>query len=65
MQIASPNSSTEIEGQVHAAREALDAWVRKVVAWHFDPASGCPFWLDYTKKLDWDPRREITCFADS
>ena len=22
---------------------ALDAWVREVVAWHFDPSTGCPF----------------------
>ena len=44
---------------VQAAREALDAWVREMVAWHFDPATGCPFWLDYAKKLGWDPRREI------
>ena len=48
----------------NAAREALDAWVREIVAWHFDPASGCPFWLDYAKKLGWDPRREIQGFAD-
>ncbi len=32
------------------ARDALDAWVREVVDWHFDPATGCPFWLDYAKK---------------
>ncbi len=49
---------------MHAAGEALDAWVREVVAWHFDPASGCPFWIDYAKKLSWDPRREITGFGD-
>ena len=49
---------------VQAAREALDAWVREVVAWHFDPATGCPFWLDYVQKLGWDPRREIRAFAD-
>jgi len=48
---------------VQAAREALDAWVREVVAWHFDPATGCPFWLDYVQKLGWDPRREIRAFA--
>ena len=34
-------------GGAAAAREALDAWVREMVAWHFDPASGCPFWIDY------------------
>ena len=37
-------------GQVQAARAALDAWVREVVAWHFDPATGCPFWLDYAQQ---------------
>ena len=45
-------------------QEALDAWVREVVDWHFDPATGCPFWLEYAKKAGWDPRREITRFAD-
>ena len=46
------------------ARDALDAWVRDVVAWHFSPESGCPFWLDYAKTAGWDPRRDITGFAD-
>jgi phenylacetate-coenzyme A ligase PaaK-like adenylate-forming protein len=52
------------ESRPEAAREALDAWVREVVAWHFDPATGAPFWIDYAKKLGWDPRREIKSFAD-
>ena len=54
-------ASTE---QVQAARHALDAWVREVVDWHFDPASGAPFWLDYAAKLGWDPRKEIQTYAD-
>jgi len=49
---------------VQSARERLDAWVREVVAWHFDPASGCPFWLDYARKLSWEPRREIHGYDD-
>lgn len=32
--------------------------------WHFDPETGCPFWLDYARRLDWDPRSEVTCYAD-
>ena len=52
------------ESRPDAAREALDAWVREVVAWHFDPATGAPFWIDYAKKLGWDPHREIKGFAD-
>ena len=45
-------------------QEALDAWVREVIDWHFDPSTGCPYWLDYAKQAGWDPRREITRFAD-
>jgi phenylacetate-coenzyme A ligase PaaK-like adenylate-forming protein len=50
--------------EVQSARTALDAWVREVVAWHFDPATGSPFWLDYAKKLGWDPRHRISGFDD-
>jgi hypothetical protein len=47
-----------------AARTALDAHVRDIVNWHFDPATGSPFWLEYARKLGWDPRREIGGFAE-
>jgi len=47
-----------------AARQRLDDWTREVVAWHFDPATGCPFWLEYAERLDWDPRAEIEVFGD-
>jgi hypothetical protein len=42
----------------------LDAHVKEIVRWHFDPATGTPFWLDYAKKLDWDPRKEIRGYKD-
>ena len=57
---ASQASSVPGPAKLRAAREALDAWVREVVAWHFDPATGCPFWIEYAKKLGWDPRREVS-----
>ena len=47
-----------------SSRDALDVWLREVVDWHFDPATGSPFWLDFAAKAGWDPRREITTFAD-
>ena len=50
--------------KVAAARTALDAHVREIVAWHFDPATGSPFWLDYASRLGWDPRAEIRGFDD-
>jgi len=50
--------------KVAAARTALDAHVREIVAWHFDPATGSPFWLDFASRLGWDPRAEIRGFDD-
>jgi hypothetical protein len=49
---------------VREARERLDAWVREVVAWHFDPATGTPFWLEKARELGWDPRRDVRRFED-
>jgi hypothetical protein len=46
------------------ASQKLDAWVRDVIDWHFDPATGCPFWLDFAKTAGWDPRTEVRGFAD-
>ena len=50
--------------KVAAARAGLDAHVREIVEWHFSPESGCPFWLDFAEKLDFDPRREIAGYDD-
>src|SRR5688572_2317492 len=61
---ASAQAATASPLRVKEARERLDAWVREVVAWHFDPETGCPFWTEYARKLDWDPRREVKGFAD-
>jgi hypothetical protein len=45
-------------------RNELDAWVRELMQWHFNPETGCPFWLDWATKASWDPRREIKGYAD-
>jgi len=47
-----------------SASQKLDVWVREVVDWHFDPATGSPFWLDFARTAGWDPRREVKGFAD-
>jgi hypothetical protein len=62
--IVTPIAETELQTQTQAARQALDAWTREIVQWHFNPETGCPFWLQYASKLDWDPRKEIQCYAD-
>jgi hypothetical protein len=55
---------TGLPAKTKAARAALDAWTREIVQWHFNPETGCPFWLDYAAKLDWDPRTEIGGYDD-
>jgi phenylacetate-coenzyme A ligase PaaK-like adenylate-forming protein len=46
------------------ARQQLDAQVLEIIEWHFNPETGCPFWLDFAQKLGWDPRDEVRCFDD-
>jgi catechol 2,3-dioxygenase-like lactoylglutathione lyase family enzyme len=57
-------AETGLDSRMKNARDALDSWVREIVEWHFNPETGCPFWLDYAKQLDWDPRREIRSYDD-
>ena len=47
-----------------AARERLDAHVREIVRWHFDPKTGCPFWLERAKQLDFDPLTDVQSYGD-
>ncbi len=54
----------DFQARVEEAGRRLDAWTREVVRWHFDPATGCPFWLEFAERLDWDPREEIHGLAD-
>jgi hypothetical protein len=49
---------------VRAAAERVDAHVRDIVRWHFDPATGCPFWLEKAREFDFDPRTEVNTYAD-
>jgi hypothetical protein len=52
------------EDTLAAAAAALDHSTRDVIAWHFDPGTGCPFWLDHAARLDWDPRQDVRTYAD-
>src|SRR5690349_11883867 len=49
---------------VREAKAQLDAHVREIVQWHFNPDTGCPFWLELAQKLGRDPRREVRRFED-
>ncbi|MCP4654005.1 MAG: long-chain fatty acid--CoA ligase [bacterium] len=58
-------AATEELAELSAAAERrLDAHVREIVAWHFDPETGCDFWLDRAQSLDFDPLRDVGGFAD-
>ena len=59
-----PATENHMLAKTQAARQALDAWTREIIQWHFNPETGCPFWLEYARKLDWDPRREIQTYDD-
>lgn len=41
-----------------------DDWARQMMAWHFDPATGSPFWLARRPLLGFDPLRDIGGVAD-
>ena len=57
------SAEAKLQTNIEQSREALDAWVREVIQWHFDPDTGCPFWLEYAKTLSWDPRKEVQGYA--
>ena len=59
-----PAVSPQLAARAAEARKRLDDHVRQTVVWHFDPKSGCPFWLEFADKLGWDPRREIQRYED-
>lgn len=52
------------------AKGKLDAHVREIVEWHFNPETGSPFWVDAAAgknpvlKLNFDPRKEVKSFDD-
>ena len=50
--------------RVQEAKVHLDDHVREIIEWHFNPETGCPFWLEFASKLAWSPREEISCFED-
>src|SRR4051812_21819334 len=56
--------NASIESKSKQAREQLDVHVREIVEWHFNPATGCPFWLEKAKGWNFDPRKEVTKFDD-
>ena len=42
----------------------LDQWTREVIATHFDPETGTPYWLEWAAEHDVDVRANVEEFAD-
>jgi acyl-CoA synthetase (AMP-forming)/AMP-acid ligase II len=41
-----------------------DEFIRGAIRWHFDPATGSPFWLAKASSLGFDPRVDVRSVAD-
>jgi phenylacetate-coenzyme A ligase PaaK-like adenylate-forming protein len=54
----------DLNARVEESRKVLDAHVRETVQWHFNEATGCPFWLQKKSGLGFDPLTEINSFDD-
>src|SRR5215475_4496348 len=60
----SATATAEMQAKMRGAREALDAHVREIIEWHFNPETGTPFWLERAKSLEFDPRKDIKSYED-
>ncbi len=47
-----------------AIDEAVDERLRRVLAIHFDPEGGTPYWLEVAARLGFDPRRRVSSLED-
>ena len=63
MSTTSVESPAALDAKVKKAAEKLDEHVREIIQWHFDPDKGTPFWLEKTKELGFDPRKDVKGLA--
>ena len=57
-------SAVVSEDAVQAAQSALDAHTVEMMAWHFSPETGTPFWIDWAREAGIDPIAEVKGFSD-
>jgi phenylacetate-coenzyme A ligase PaaK-like adenylate-forming protein len=62
--MSATTTDAELAPLVAAAREKLDAHTYETVQWHFNPSTGCPFWLEYASKLNFNPLTDVKSFDD-
>jgi phenylacetate-coenzyme A ligase PaaK-like adenylate-forming protein len=61
--VTPPHSGPGQEAVARAA-ERVDQHVREIVAWHFSPETGTPYWLDWAAEAGRNPIEEVKGFAD-
>jgi phenylacetate-coenzyme A ligase PaaK-like adenylate-forming protein len=49
---------------IQQAKQKLDAHVREIVQWHFNPDTGTPFWLEKAKSFAFNPLKDVNTFDD-
>jgi phenylacetate-coenzyme A ligase PaaK-like adenylate-forming protein len=64
MSVTKSDVPASVAGAAKAARDRLDAHAYETVQWHFHRSTGCPFWLEYTSQLNFDPLKEVKGFDD-
>lgn len=62
--MASDTLTPEVEAAMKAAKDRLDAHTYEIVQWHFHESTGCPFWLEKKKELNFDPLTEVKEYDD-
>lgn len=55
---------TNLETLVQQARDRLNQHTYEVVQRHFHESTGCPFWLEKKRELNFDPLTEVHAFED-
>lgn len=58
------SATAEMQSKISAAKERLDAHVREMVEWHFNPETGSPYWLEKAQAFDFDPRKDVKVYED-
>jgi phenylacetate-coenzyme A ligase PaaK-like adenylate-forming protein len=53
-----------LDAKVRQAREQLDAHVREIVQWHFNPQTGTPFWLEKAPSFKFNPLKDVKGYDD-
>lgn len=50
--------------QVTKAQQELNKHLQEIIAWHFSPETGTPFWLDFAKEADFNPLEDVKTVDD-